>query len=263
MGSGGLRGLQILRSDVQSVRGGFDSHTFPPFSLVAGTSPARAGPLIRAATLAAGTLALAALLLCAGAPRSARAQVPPVPPPQDSLAAPAPAEPDSSAILEIGGAIPRPPKMTHADSVSAAEAAAPPRWSDEPRWVMMRSLLIPGWGQFHNRSYTKAVVIAGIEGWLIVNIVQDKHDLNGLEQAVHDAEAGGDPVEAQNAVDAYNEALNRYQGRTWLLAGVIVYSMIDAYVDAHFRNFGVEFKLDSGPGAAMPGTQRLALRWTF
>src|SRR5207244_11867323 len=30
MGSGGPRGLQILRSGV-SVRGGFDSHAFPPF----------------------------------------------------------------------------------------------------------------------------------------------------------------------------------------------------------------------------------------
>src|SRR5258705_8715187 len=31
MGSGGLRGLQILRSDAYSARGGFDSHAFPPY----------------------------------------------------------------------------------------------------------------------------------------------------------------------------------------------------------------------------------------
>src|SRR6267378_4235840 len=30
LGSGGPRGLQILRSGVKSVRGGFDSHAFPP-----------------------------------------------------------------------------------------------------------------------------------------------------------------------------------------------------------------------------------------
>ncbi len=30
MGSGGPRGLQILLSDAKTIRGGFDSHTFPP-----------------------------------------------------------------------------------------------------------------------------------------------------------------------------------------------------------------------------------------
>src|SRR5437867_9107479 len=33
MGSGGLRGLQILRSGACSARGGFDSHAFPPVTL--------------------------------------------------------------------------------------------------------------------------------------------------------------------------------------------------------------------------------------
>src|SRR5439155_5554752 len=34
MGPGGLRGLQILRSDASGARGGFDSHAFPPLLLL-------------------------------------------------------------------------------------------------------------------------------------------------------------------------------------------------------------------------------------
>ena len=33
MGSGGPRGLQILLPGAKTIRGGFDSHTFPPFSI--------------------------------------------------------------------------------------------------------------------------------------------------------------------------------------------------------------------------------------
>src|SRR5437667_11960345 len=69
LGSGGPRGLQILRSGVESVRGGFDSHAFPP--LVA--RPQRPG-VARAA--GGAFLALAACALLAGPPARAQSAAP-------------------------------------------------------------------------------------------------------------------------------------------------------------------------------------------
>src|SRR5437016_4259211 len=163
MGSGGLRGLQIPRSDVQSVRGGFDSHTFPPF----------------VARIARGALIALVTLVAAGAPRAhaaaaahdgAEARTPAFD--RDDAAPPAlarsPAPPDSARAIEVvsdstatltrGG---RGRRAGGAESDSA-RLSMPLRWSDQPRMVMLRSLVLPGWGQLYNRAYFKAgLVVTG------------------------------------------------------------------------------------------------------
>jgi hypothetical protein len=56
-----------------------------------------------------------------------------------------------------------------------------------------------------------------------------------------------------------------------MLGGVLAYALVDAYVDAHFRNFDLEFRNDpaltpagEAPSSAVPApVTRLALRWTF
>jgi hypothetical protein len=74
-------------------------------------------------------------------------------------------------------------------------------------------------------------------------------------------------------VNEYNARLDQRLSREWLLGGVIAYALVDAYVDAHFRGFDVEFRNDpalpagtspAGPqgGGGGPG-MRLALRWRF
>jgi hypothetical protein len=53
--------------------------------------------------------------------------------------------------------------------------------------------------------------------------------------------------------------------RQWLLGGVIVYALLDAYVDAHFRGFDVDFESDPAlPGDAGGASRvRASLRWAF
>jgi len=150
------------------------------------------------------------------------------------------------------------------DSVRAAALAARRRWSDQPRWVMMRSLILPGWGQLYNRSYVKASLVAASEGWLISALIADRRDLDKLQSAAEEAQKSGSQAQAQAAVDAYNARLDRFVSRQWLLAGVAVYALLDAYVDAHFKNFDIEFRKDPAlPGDRSTGTKRLDLRWTF
>jgi hypothetical protein len=223
LGSGGPRGLQILRSGVKSVRGGFDSHAFPPLALAV------------------------ALILLAPRPGAATGSAP--------LA-------DSSGR---GG--PR-----------AGEVPREGRF-DAPGWVMMRSMTVPGWGQLHNGSWIKAGIIAGLEGALIVGIVHDNQDMSHYQHAADVAldaynaavaDSNGVAADAaydahQAAISAYNDALNSSVTRAWLLGGTIVYAMVDAYVDAHFRHFAVEFKHDPAlPGGTAPKSEtRLSLGWRF
>lgn len=210
MGSGGPRGLQIPRSDASCVRGGFDSHTFPPILL--------------------GAALAAALMLAAPAARAA----------------------------------------TAADSARAG-------WSEQPRFVMARSLLVPGWGQAHNGAWWKAAVVAGTEGLLGVQVLRDHRELRRLDDRLAALEAAGDSPGYAATVNEYNARLDAAVGRQWLLAGTITLSLIDAYVDAHFRGFGIEFQNDpalpeglppdpgpmSGRGGSAARGSRLALRWTF
>lgn len=226
MGSGGPRGLQIPRSGADRVRGGFDSHAFPPFL---------------------GLLVVALLGLF----------------PNASPAAPA----DSLAIV---------PSIA-ADTTVRRVARGSGGWTEQPRVVMLRSLLLPGWGQFHNRAYLKSALVAGGEGAFGVFLWKDRRELDRLLTDVERERVGGDPQGYESAVSRYNARLDTYVSRQWLFAGVLAYALVDAYVDAHFRDFDIEFRTDPAlPDGAPPDlgrpargrtggahSARIALRWNF
>jgi hypothetical protein len=136
---------------------------------------------------------------------------------------------------------------------------------DAPRWVMMRSLLVPGWGQLHNGSWLKALLLGGGEVALIVGIVRDNDSLDALRTAAERARVEADEATYNAAVQAYNDRLDRLTSREWLLGGVLVYALADAFVDAHFRDFKLEFEFDPALPGGTPGAggARLAVRWAF
>jgi hypothetical protein len=193
--------------------------------------------------------------VAAAAPGAARAAA------ADSLATP--------AAIHVVGEAAVPPAPARADS------ARRPPWHEQPRFVMARSLLVPGWGQVHNHAWFKALLVAGAEIALITEIVQQQNELDQKLTEIDAARAAVPPDAAGEAalVTEYNDLLDQRVGNTWKLGGVIAYAMLDAYVDAHFRGFDVEFRndpalpagtsptgLDSGGGGP---AVRLALRWDF
>ena len=136
---------------------------------------------------------------------------------------------------------------------------------ETPRWVMLRSLAIPGWGQLHNGSWLKAAVLGGGETWLIAGLVEDNRSIQQLRAKADLALANGDDDGFNAAVDAYNHRLVGFVSHQWWLGGLLVYALMDAYVDAHFRDFKVEFEYDRAlkGGKPQPGQTRLSLRWDF
>ena len=255
MGSGGPRGLQILRSGA-CVRGGFDSHAFPPL-------------LLRA--LGVALLAMAAGLTGASAAGAQSA-------PPDSLGdrAPAAIAPGDSVTIGGSGMTALPVAVT-GDSIVRGKPAGPTPWPDQPRFVMLRSLLIPGWGQAYNRAWIKAVGVAGGEIWLGSLIIDDKNALELLLDVVNATDTDSTGFEHNEAVNRYNTRLETYVRHQWFFGALLAYALIDAYVDAHFRDFDIEFKHDPAlpddepvnpaapnqEGSVRRGGTSLALRWHF
>jgi len=100
-------------------------------------------------------------------------------------------------------------------------------------------MLLPGWGQAYNKRPLKAVIIGGLEEGLLYGVYRQNQLFRDERRR------GNEPV-----AKAYREDRNRM---TWMLAGVLIFSMTDAYVDAHLYNFDVSDKLSSASGYKLGG----------
>ncbi len=104
---------------------------------------------------------------------------------------------------------------------------------------MLRSLAVPGWGQWYNEKKLKAAVVFAAELGITINsVVQNQW----LKQSETDLEK-----------EYY---LNNRNLSNWALAAVILVSMLDAYVDAHLYHF------DESPDLAIQSARaRSATYW--
>jgi hypothetical protein len=144
-----------------------------------------------------------------------------------------------------------------ADSTTAREVVQAPRqprgpvdrpWHHEPWAIMMRSALVPGWGQATNGKWVKAGAAAGAEGWAIARLVSAWGYADQALEREADALAAGDAETAALARNDYNEAYDKRATAAWILAAMVGASMLDAYVDAHFEQFDTDF----GPDPRLP-----------
>ncbi len=101
-----------------------------------------------------------------------------------------------------------------------------------PGGALRRSLVLPGWGQLYNKKPFKAVIIAGGQGVLLGTALAEwkrasdaKKDLDLANYRVH---------------------TNNRNLFLWLYAGATVFSMLDAYIDAHLSQ-------DTGEGVPKIG----------
>ena len=104
---------------------------------------------------------------------------------------------------------------------------------------MLRSLALPGWGQFHNGRVIKGGMIAAAEVGSAVAFFVRRHQVG------------------ENLEDGTTRR-NLYLFTT---IGIVFYSMVDAYVDAHLD--GVDWgKVEVGAGEEGMGVRaRVELRF--
>ncbi|MGE5175982.1 MAG: DUF5683 domain-containing protein [Hyphomicrobiales bacterium] len=238
--------------------------------------------LVAAAVLVAGVSLLRAPARAAVAPPDSAASAPAAtaaaassssPPtetaPADSSSAPpaAPASaPADSAAETRTRVVPRdvtpPPHVDRRESrADSAAAAARPRTA--PFKVMMRSALVPGWGQLYNHQPLKAALVIGVEGFFVAKTIHELDLQNRSLQQAADAEAVGD-LAAQDAATLEAD-LHRNRKISWIWWGVAAHllSMADAYVDAHLSTFNRDFEFrEAGRRAGAPEL-RLGYRVRF
>jgi hypothetical protein len=128
---------------------------------------------------------------------------------------------------------------------------------------MLRSLVVPGWGQATNGAWFKAAGIAAGEVTLIARVIDDQQALSDLDAVIQDARAEGDLEKEEAAVAAYNDRLDASIRRQWFLGALVVYALADAYVDAHFRSFKVDFERDPALPDGKPAEQRVRVGWEW
>lgn len=101
-----------------------------------------------------------------------------------------------------------------------------------PWGAVLRSAVIPGWGQLYNESYWKIPVIWGFAGWFIYNWINtnDKYITN-------------QDFYIQTNEDIYRRRRDFYRDQrdnfAIYMALTYLLNLVDAYVDAHLFDFTV------------------------
>ena len=98
--------------------------------------------------------------------------------------------------------------------------------SDEPlkspMGAMLRSALLPGWGQLYNRSYIKSGVVVAVHGFLLYKVLDNNRRWLDLRK-----------VKDPGRYDA-KDTRNRY---IWYTGLAYLLNLVDAYVDAYLFGF--------------------------
>jgi len=110
-------------------------------------------------------------------------------------------------------------------SVHGAQADSSAVLEKSPSGAVWRSALVPGWGQWYTEHRWKAALVAGAELFLAGAVVYEH------EQVYRSAT----PSEADRHRD------RRASFVLWFI-GTFVYSLLDAYVDAHL--YGLDEELE-------------------
>lgn len=124
--------------------------------------------------------------------------------------------------------------------VLSVGSAVAPADTLTPRGALLRSAILPGWGQLRNGKPVKAVFFAGAAGGFLTAAILD---VGAARRAVVPAEKE-DRVARRNTRFLY-----------FFIAATL--SAVDAFVDTHLADFGDEpLIMMSGIGAPSPG-----IRW--
>ena len=177
------------------------------------------------------------------APAFARAQVPGaspggviVPPPRDSVVV-TPSVPQA-----------REPKKEKAVPDTTKHRSSPFK-------VMLRSTVVPGWGQVYNGKLLKAGVVVAGEGFLVYKALSELSKENDAIDRISSSVPGS--PEYDQAIDDRESHMNQKINYIWWTVAVHLLQMADAYVDANLSDWSAEV----GPDPAQAVGTRVALAY--
>ena len=193
------------------------------------------------------------------------------------------------AVLAAGVLGPAEPALSQ-EVVSDTAAADSVARGVSPRGAMLRSMLVPGWGQTAAGSTRRAAVfftLRGTSAWMIFKTLGRLNEVRGVETRLVSlatdslnaliatdslaAKRLGDPLAFAAAVDSFpgldrtrGLVRSREQQRQDWIAYTIFFTLldgIDAYVNAHFRDFPVSIDTQPAPGGGGRVTLTIPAPW--
>jgi hypothetical protein len=130
-------------------------------------------------------------------------------------------------------------QMADSAAVEPAKAAGP-----SPRAAVLRSAVLPGWGQWTNGQKIKSVLVMGGGLGLIGNAyVQNRLALRA------------------GSADEREFYRNNRSQSIWWFAGLYLLNLADAYVDAELWNFDAGPNLSEGIDPAVRARVAVCFRW--
>lgn len=121
------------------------------------------------------------------------------------------------------------------DSTALAELALA-RERRSPTGALWRSFAVPGWGQIYNGKPWKAGVIIAAEAGTLAMAVDNYLT---SRRYLREARATEDPKIRYEKLSRREDYIVETEFWGWLCVGVLAYSMMDAYVDAHLADWDV------------------------
>lgn len=113
----------------------------------------------------------------------------------------------------------------------------------DPWKAVLYSALLPGAGQFYNKSYWKVPVIAGLGGYFVYEYIRNNNKFTEYRDLYQNSQNSGNP-----SGDPQLQALREFyrdQRDNFIIYSLILYvvNLIDAYVDAQLYDFDVSEKI--------------------
>jgi hypothetical protein len=110
--------------------------------------------------------------------------------------------------------------------------------------ALLRSVAVPGWGQYYNHKYVKSVVVFGAEMFFIVKTV---HWWKKTEDQYNSIQQTDDKSQQDTRYNIYRSYRTSRDDYLWAVGLTVFLSMFDAYVDAHLAGFDVDITPDFEP----------------
>jgi len=109
-----------------------------------------------------------------------------------------------------------------------------------PTIAVLLSAVLPGAGQFYNRSYWKIPIITGLIGYFGYEYIQNNNKFKDYRDQYDASITPENPFGDQNLKALREFYRNQRNDFVWYFMIVYVVNLVDAYVDAHLFDFDVK-----------------------
>ena len=136
--------------------------------------------------------------------------------------------------------------LSDSTNTATVERATGPR----PRTALIRSALLPGWGQLNNGRHFKATLFGGCAIGFLTAVLAERDNLSHTDKQIRKAHSslavlvatGGDDPQLRSRISQlegeFEDRAARRNTRLLYLFTTATLAAVDAYVDAHLDDFG-------------------------